>query len=264
MRYEQPYCPNCHALATGTMEALEGYARLQWADDVHRPDPALEGEWEGETVIFWDAQRTQRRDGRVLLFCENCTETWLSRDLDTLPGTAATSGHLARFTVCACYHIPHTDKEISVRTHEAVTPWEALLKDFAEQKTEGRLWIAAQGLEREDTWAAIVIGPDGHIYQKADLDLPWRRIARLDNEIDELDEAIGALAALKRLPAGMGTELLVPAASDAALYAKLSELTEQIAREREAWHLFKTTKLVGSDERTRRIDVDAPGEEIPF
>jgi hypothetical protein len=74
MRFETLNCPTCGEVARGTCETLVGTALL-----VHNEDGS--SEWEGETIIHWDGQQTDTRDGMIVLDCDGGHE-WTSRELD--------------------------------------------------------------------------------------------------------------------------------------------------------------------------------------
>ena len=71
MIFSQPCCPECHEFARGTLESVPGLALLRFIKDG-------EAEYEGETEMFWNNQRTIRADkGQVTLICPNHHE-WKS------------------------------------------------------------------------------------------------------------------------------------------------------------------------------------------
>lgn len=82
MRFANPRCPNCQQLASGTLELLEAYARVQW---VASEEPVQRAEYEGTTEVFWDGQRTQREGNALLLWCDDCCVHWPAVDLDAVP-----------------------------------------------------------------------------------------------------------------------------------------------------------------------------------
>lgn len=92
MRFDPIRCPTCGGLARGTVEQLSGCALFMYVDargePVNPPDPldddhaeelarTLGIQWEGETDVWWDGQRTRRDpEGRARLICQNGDEWW--------------------------------------------------------------------------------------------------------------------------------------------------------------------------------------------
>ncbi|HVR12096.1 MAG TPA: hypothetical protein VMW75_28910 [Thermoanaerobaculia bacterium] len=72
MLFEKPSCPECGALARGTLEHLEGIALLTFDDS--RKSAA----YDGQTEILWDTQRTVTPQTDHLSLVCHCGATWLS------------------------------------------------------------------------------------------------------------------------------------------------------------------------------------------
>ncbi len=65
MKLSIPACPHCGQPATGTLETIQGVALLQG------PDPGGNFQYEGQTLIDWDSQKTVvDRNGLVTLSCD--------------------------------------------------------------------------------------------------------------------------------------------------------------------------------------------------
>ena len=76
MKFNPCKCPECGAPPKGTLETVPGLALLA------EPDEHGEFEYEGETEIFWNAQKTDRDDdGRVTLECTN-GHAWQAERVD--------------------------------------------------------------------------------------------------------------------------------------------------------------------------------------
>lgn len=60
MKVLTPRCPECGALARGTLEAISGCAEMNL-------DERGEGEFTGNTAVFWDGQMTERDPGNSLM-----------------------------------------------------------------------------------------------------------------------------------------------------------------------------------------------------
>lgn len=76
MKFAITNCPECNEPARGSVEALSGVAVFT--------DPAPDGsvDYEGDTQIWWDEQKTVRdRQGRVQLICHNGHD-WFSEVVD--------------------------------------------------------------------------------------------------------------------------------------------------------------------------------------
>jgi len=55
-----PLCPECGVLARGTLEAISGCAEMSL-------DESGDGEFTGNTAVFWDGQMTERDPGNDLM-----------------------------------------------------------------------------------------------------------------------------------------------------------------------------------------------------
>ena len=67
--FEQPRCPECGCLLTGTVEHLTGLAELEEVRDGIL-------EYTGYTRIDWHGQKTVRRGLQYLVQCENGHQWW--------------------------------------------------------------------------------------------------------------------------------------------------------------------------------------------
>lgn len=75
MKFKRLNCPKCGKPAEGTIEELMGVALIS------EPDENGAVEWEGETKIWWDEQKTKRTpSGKVYLFCGSCGKDWLTQE----------------------------------------------------------------------------------------------------------------------------------------------------------------------------------------
>ena len=65
-----PVCPECGETARGTLERVDGVALVN-------EDPTTgEIQYDGETKIDWDSQRTVERDGNPVWICRGCGCNW--------------------------------------------------------------------------------------------------------------------------------------------------------------------------------------------
>lgn len=72
MKVLTPRCPECGALARGTLETISGCAEMTLGDNG-------EGEYTGNTAVFWDGQMTERDAGndQMIFLCADGHE-WTS------------------------------------------------------------------------------------------------------------------------------------------------------------------------------------------
>lgn len=72
MKFHDPKCPKCGELAKGTQETLAGCALVKFGE-------SGEAEWEGETEVFWDEQKTDTcsETGGAWMVC-HCGHCWVS------------------------------------------------------------------------------------------------------------------------------------------------------------------------------------------
>lgn len=76
MKFKRLNCPQCGDPAEGTVERLAGVSLFS------EPDEHGAVEYEGETRIWWDEQKTARTpSGRVYLFCGHCGVDWQTTEL---------------------------------------------------------------------------------------------------------------------------------------------------------------------------------------
>lgn len=65
--FTKVYCPLCKTLASATVESIPGTAQLQETED------GLE--YQGETKVEWDGQKTERDDrGLTIFWCGQCDQ----------------------------------------------------------------------------------------------------------------------------------------------------------------------------------------------
>jgi hypothetical protein len=72
MKFEKGKCPKCGEPVRGTMDLIPGIA---WVSEL---DADGCQEYEGETEMDWDGQRTRTHGGKLMVICSNY-HTWFTK-----------------------------------------------------------------------------------------------------------------------------------------------------------------------------------------